>query len=73
MNKNLLIATSLLSAVFLLLRVKYWLLAYILTLLDKDAANLSNHQTNRLQKDTICVKFDEKNLLPPNKVYHGAS
>jgi hypothetical protein len=30
------------------------------TLLDIGSANLSNHQTNRLQKDTIYIKFYEK-------------
>jgi hypothetical protein len=45
----------------------------MLILFDIEATNLSNHQENRWQKDTICVKFDEKNLLPPIKLYHGTS
>jgi hypothetical protein len=36
------------------------------TLLDQGSANLSNHQANRLQKDTIYIKFYEKKFAAPN-------
>jgi hypothetical protein len=38
----------------------------IFTLLDIEATNLSNHQANRLQKDTIYVKFYEKKFVAPD-------